>query len=278
MEINLEEIRKQKLMVATPMYGGMATGFFMRSVLDLTNACNHYGIPLQFFSLFNESLISRARNYCADEFMRSDGTHLLFIDADIDFKPIDVLALLHISLQPGKENDIICGPYPKKNISWEKVKDAVDQGYADENPFILEKFTGDYVFSPVKGGEYSLQEPIQVREAGTGFMLIPRSAFELFNKTYPEHSYKPDHLRSKNFDGEREIFAYFQDPIENKRHLSEDYWFCYRMTDAGAKVWICPWMEINHTGSYTFKGSLGAIASINASVNADVDKVKGLKK
>ena len=43
-------------------------------------------------------------------------------------------------------------PYPKKCISWEKITHAVNQGMADEDPEVLSKFVGDYVFNPVAGG------------------------------------------------------------------------------------------------------------------------------
>ena len=32
------------------------------------------------------------------------------------------------------DKDIIGGPYPKKCIAWEKVRNAVDSGLADEDP------------------------------------------------------------------------------------------------------------------------------------------------
>jgi hypothetical protein len=53
-----------------------------------------YGVETKFSFLFNESLITRARNYLVDEFLRSGFTHLLFIDSDIHYSPQDVLALL----------------------------------------------------------------------------------------------------------------------------------------------------------------------------------------
>jgi hypothetical protein len=34
-QVNLEELRKNKLFVATPMYGGMNHGLYMKSCLDL---------------------------------------------------------------------------------------------------------------------------------------------------------------------------------------------------------------------------------------------------
>jgi len=42
----------------------------------------------------------------------------------------------------------------------------------------------------------------------------------------------------------------------------------------GLKVWLCPWMQLNHTGSYTFGGSLAALASVGAAATADVSKIK----
>ena len=71
LQIPVEELRKRKLFVATPMYGGQCAGMFAKSTADLAAMCAQYQIPLQFYYLFNESLITRARNYCCDEFMRS---------------------------------------------------------------------------------------------------------------------------------------------------------------------------------------------------------------
>ena len=34
------------------------------------------------------------------------------------------------------------------------------------------------------------------------------------------------------------------------------------------KVWMCPWMKLKHMGSYTFGGSLAALAAIAASPTA----------
>lgn len=258
------------------MYGGMCTGFFTKSLIELSNAFQAYQIPFRFNSLYNESLISRARNYCADAFIKSDSTHLLFIDSDIEFKYVDVLAMLHLSTE--YPNDVICGPYPKKCISWEKVKIAVDAGKADENPNNLEDFIGDYVFNVETPGDYSLDKMIPVREAGTGFMLIPRQVFENIDKKFPEFKYRPDHARSKDFDGSREIMAYFQDPIDPvlKSHLSEDYFFCHRARDAGSKVYICPWVNLNHIGTHVFRGNLPAVVSVGADYSAQnvSDKMK----
>ena len=280
-KVPIGDLQKKKLFVATPMYGGACAGMYARSIADLAAICAKYEIPLQLYYLFNESLITRARNYCVDEFLRSDATHLMFIDSDIGFNPQDVIALLALQTDES-EYDIIGGPYPKKCISWEKIKIAVDKGFADEDPNNLEKFVGDYVFNP-KGGakEIPINQPVEVMELGTGFMMIRRKTFDVYKEAYPHLSYKPDHVRTAAFDGSREIHAYFDciiDPV-SKRYLSEDYMFCYNTEKAGMKVWLCPWMSMQHVGSYNFGGSLADLAAIGAPATADAGMLqKGKKK
>lgn len=269
--VSIEELRKKKIFVATPMYGGVCGGQYCKSTADLAMLAAQYGMDVRFFYLFNESLITRARNYLVDEFLRSDCTHLMFIDSDIGFDPNDVIALAVIA-EEGTDKHIVCGPYPKKCIAWEKIKRAVDKGFADKNPENLERYVGDYVFNPKEGtGSIALDEPVEVLEGGTGFMMIQRSALEKFQAAYPQYMYKPDHVRTEHFDGSREILMAFQaevDPV-SKRYLSEDYWFCQKSWEIGVKTWLCPWMKLQHMGSYVFGGSLVDLAQIGAGATAD---------
>ena len=278
--ISIEELRKRKLFLAVPMYGGQCAGMFAKSVADLASICTSNGIEMRSYFLFNESLITRARNYCVDEFMRSGCTHMMFIDSDIGFDPRDVLAMLALQ-GDDSEYDVLAGPYPKKCISWEKIKLAVDKGVADEDPNVLERFVGDYVFNPKGGGgNIRIDQPVEVMEVGTGFMMTRRSAFEKFEKAYPQYSYRPDHVRTEAFDGSREIMQYFQAEIDpkSKRYLSEDYWFCQKLIDIGGKIWYCPWMKLQHVGSYIFGGSLVDLASIGAPATADPSQLGKNKK
>jgi glycosyltransferase involved in cell wall biosynthesis len=257
------------------MYGGQCNGIYTRTICELTALCVKYGIEVRSYFLFNESLITRARNYCVDEFLRSDAEHLLFIDSDIGFNPQDVIAMMALQ-SPESAYDVIAAPYPKKCITWEKIYAAVNKGVVDNNPNVLEDFVGDFVFNPAMDkGEQSktirLDEPAEVLETGTGFMMIRRSTFDKYKEHYPQYSYKPDHVRTEAFDGSREIHAYFDciiDP-ETKRYLSEDYMFCQNVRKMGSKVWLCPWMHLQHAGTYVFAGKLPALASIGASATAD---------
>lgn len=197
-------------------------------------------------------------------------------------------------------------------IAWEKIKVAVEKGYAEHDPNALERFVGDYVFNPKNQGEINLVQPAEILEGGTGFMMIQRQAFEKFKAKYPNQSYKPDHVRTKDFDGSREIVAYFDCIIDrgyyfdevhelitelansddlnkskekaiallekeknaSKRYLSEDYMFCQYLRAAGGKIWLLPWVKLQHTGSYTFGGSLIDLAQLGVAATADPSALK----
>jgi len=264
LQISVEELRKNKLFVATPMYGGHCHGMYAKSILDLQACCGQYGIEVKFSFIFNESLITRARNYLVDEFLRSGMTHLLFIDADIHFDPRDVVALLAL------KKDVIGGPYPKKSVKWAAIRDAVAKNPTIE-PSELEKIGGDYVFNPVPGtNKFSVGDPISVLEIGTGYMLVKREVFDKLKESFPQIHYKPDHVGQANFDGSRYIHAYFDTVIDTKdsitgggsdRYLSEDYMFCQMWRKLGGEIWLCPWMKTHHIGTYAFIGDMAAVAN-----------------
>lgn len=260
LSIEVEKLRHVKLLVATPMYGGNCLGLYMKSCLDLQSLCTRYGIELRFSFLFNESLIPRARNYITDEFLRSGFTHMMFIDADIHFNPEDILALLAV------DKDVIGAPYSKKNINWKNIHAASIKNKDNDKftPGELESLVGEYVFNPIPGTtQFNVNEPLQVLEIGTGFMMIKRQVFDKFREEYPHLSYKPDHLGQDNFDGSRYIHAYFETVIDpdTHRYLSEDYFFCQYWRAIGGEVWLCPWMKLGHVGTYEFKGDMQKIAA-----------------
>ena len=264
-KISTESLRQKKLFVATPCYGGQCFGLYAKACLDLQATCIQYGMECRFSFIFNESLITRARNYLVDEFLRSGCTHLLFIDSDIQFNPQDVLALLAL------DKDIIGGPYPKKSINWSNIVNAVKRN-ADNpefNPGMLDGVTGDFVFNPVPGTtSFKVTEPVEVMEIGTGFMMVKREVFDKYAEEYPHLHYKPDHVGQANFDGTRYIHAFFDTVIDpqSHRYLSEDYMFCQNARAIGMKVWLCPWMKTTHVGTYGFQGDLPAVAALSGNL------------
>jgi hypothetical protein len=262
-QVKIEELKQHKLFVATPMYGGMNHGLYMKSCLDLQTTMMRYGIEIKFSFLFNESLITRARNYLVDEFLRTEYTHMLFIDSDIHFNAQDVIALLAL------DKDVIGGPYPKKSMNWGNIAHAA-RNHPDLEPKELEALVGEYVFNVVKGTQqFQVTEPLEVMEIGTGYMMVKREVFNKMKEEYPSIRYKPDHVGQANFDGSRYIHAYFDTVIDTKesivgggsdRYLSEDYMFCQLWRKMGGQIFLCPWMKTQHIGTYAFTGNMPAVA------------------
>ena len=142
-----------------------------------------------------------SRNYLVDEFLRSDFTHLLFIDSDIHYTPQDVIAMLAL------DKDVIGGPYPKKSMNWNNIAHAA-RNHPGLEPRELENLVGDYVFNVVRGTkQFQVTDPLEVLEIGTGFMMVKREVFDKMKDAYPNIHYKPDHVGQQNFDGSRYIHA-----------------------------------------------------------------------
>lgn len=236
-----------KLFIATPMYGGLCKTNYLRGMVDLSSACVTYNIPMSFYGVVNESLVEKARNTCVNAFLESNFTHFLFIDADTGFTAKDVLSLLYlITSDPEQKYDVLAGPYPKKKISWKKVKKAVQKGFAEENPNDLENYIGDYTFLAPPGKPFPLDAPAEVLEMGTGFMMIPRRTFEKFKEAYPEKTFKgPNQTKQTAF------FDCIIHP-ETKLFVTEARLFCQTIRKMGGKVWIAPWLRLTHQGTYSF--------------------------
>jgi hypothetical protein len=246
-----ENTKKPKIFIATPMYGGMCAGFYTQSIIQLLTTCQANGVDAEFSFMFNESLITRARNSLTHTFLKTDCTHLMFIDADIKFRADDVIHMIRA------EKDILCGIYPKKEINWYSVKAAMDRGVPFDQ---LKSHTGSFVVNLVNYvGEVTVPvgEPVEIFNGGTGFMLIKREVFDKLRESVPSYSNDVVDLGGKMAQSEpiREFFTTSIEPGTN-RLLSEDYHFCRIWRESGGQVFAAPWCQLAHIGTYTFEGQL----------------------
>jgi len=240
-----------KLFIATPMYGGLCYGYYAQALMTLQNALRENRIDTALSFLFNESLIQRARNALVHGFLKTDFTHLLFIDADIRFDAKDVLPMILA------DKPIICGIYPKKEINWHQVHKAAQAGVPPEQ---LRLFSGSFVVNLINYAEQAqvdVNAPVEIWNGGTGFMLIKREVFEKLRDHVP--SYINDtHDLGGNIGNERiaEFFATSIEPM-GERLLSEDYHFCKEWREkCGGSVWAAPWVKLAHIGTHMFDGNL----------------------
>jgi len=240
-----------KLFVATPMYGGMCTGAYTQSILNLPSIMAQEKIEVLMSFMFNESLIQRARNALAAAFMKSDCTHMMFIDADIRFNPHDILSMLKA------DKEIICGIYPKKEINWYTVKEAMDNQIPNED---LKLYTGSFVVNLVDYQEsvtVPVNKPVEIQNGGTGFMMIKREVFEALKQHVPYYMNDVGDL-GNTMQFREKIYEYFATSIEEgtERLLSEDYHFCSIYRKMGGHIYAAPWAQLAHIGTYMFEGRL----------------------
>ena len=242
-------IQMAKVFIATPMYGGMATGHYTQSIMMLQLVFAQRGHQTVTSFMYNESLIPRARNALAKAFLKTDCTHLLFIDADIHFNPHEVAEMITA------DKEIICGIYPKKEINWYTVEAAVKNGVPTNE---LRHHTGSWVVNLVNyDGTVTVpaNQPIEIWNGGTGMMLIKRDVLEILSRVVPFYKNDVGDV-SGNMQDREVIYCFFDTSIEGEhdRYLSEDYHFCMVARQNGYKVWAAPWVKLGHFGTYLFEG------------------------
>tara|TARA_E500000318_G_scaffold59335_1_gene55069 strand:- start:423 stop:1172 length:750 start_codon:yes stop_codon:yes gene_type:complete len=238
---------KVKLFVATPAYGGWLCEDYLHSMLELQTFCNQEQIPFRIQTLGMESLVTRARNTLVANFLDDeDATHLLFVDADIGFKPQIVKRMLDF------DHEVVCAPYPMKLINWSAIPQLVkdDLDYKTLSlPYVLNFKDKDNI--EVKQGFAN------VLDAATGFLLIKKESLLKMVKEYPELHYNTDQiLNGKEYDSKNTYLFFDTMKDDDGRYLSEDYAFSRRWQKIGGKIWADLSSELIHYGQYKFQGQL----------------------
>lgn len=224
------------------MFGGQCCGEYTRSLLEFTAELNRCGYIYTCNFIYNESLINRARNNLVSDFLASDCSHLLFIDADISFNAKEAVDILEYDLP------VLAGIYPKKNINWDKIKESIDNKESSRvaiNRGI--EFVGNAMLSEdliLRDRSVSLKKFYYV---GTGFLLIAR---DVFDKLIP----KVERYRNYFDTGLELTYNFFNITVEPESRvlLSEDFYFSKLCRENSIPLYVVPWLELKHTGPYTY--------------------------
>ena len=241
-----EDYTKLKLFVATPCYVGQVHVKYMESMIALQHTLYTAGIAFEFFNIPFDSLIPRARNACVTRFMQSpEATHLLFVDADIQFHPTSVIKMLR------EDKDVIAGCYPKKSIDFQSVKNNYD---TLQNQIELIQSSVKYAYNLKPQKSHKLERGcIEVLDAPTGFMMIKKSVIRQMVAKYPETEYINDVGAYKIKEDDR-FFDLFQSQVFNRRYLSEDYGFCRLWQMMNGLIYADLTVKLNHLGQFCYFG------------------------
>ena len=215
-----------KVHFMTPCYGGQITEVCFSSYLQWTILALQNNLDFQIDTLSNESNVNRARNSCAAKFLAGDATHLMFVDADIQFNPTDIVKLV------GHDKDIVGGIYPQKTLPPKMVVNTLDNARTE----------GDL---------------IEVGTLGTGFMLVKRGVFEQMIAAGAT-PYGDDIGLSATENANQ--YDFFNCTIDsNGRYLTEDWSFCRKWRELGGAIWADTTVALAHVGYYRFQPDMGAI-------------------
>ena len=269
------KVRKVKLFIGVPQFGGLSYMEHNHGIQLLRLSLYASGIEHKWYPLANESLITRARNRITMEFLKSDCTDLLFIDADVGFLPKDVSMLMNSPFE------IVCGAYPAKRIPWGAIHAAAIGGVPADK---LEAATALYTTGlsveanstlKIDVMDHNGHRYVEAQDAATGFLLIRRHVIEKMVAHYRDQiKYVADY---DPYKGETH-FALFpdgQDPQALKegtpaRWLSEDYYFSRLAQMVGFKVHLCIDCNLSHTGTYTWRGSVAELFKVDGAPGGNV--------
>lgn len=240
--------KSKSVFIATPMYGGMCHGSYAKSVFNTMKFLLDKGIEVQYRDMYNNSLVTEARDLFTQMFLNSGCDYLFFIDADQSFKPEDVLRMIE------EDKDIIGGVVPKKRINWNSIYEAAQHGIPAD---MLSKFSGEFNLSllPQQEQPEDFTKSFEVSHIGTGMMIIKRSVFDKLKDSVRSYIYTGSGVLGIN-PGDK-IHEFWNTSISKEgTWMGEDVNFCYMWRELGGKIYAAPYAKTTHVGSYEFSGTL----------------------
>lgn len=267
------ELPKARLFLATPHQGHVSAQYH-QSVCSLLRD-ETFEMVLADMAM-PPADVCKARNRLIHHFVHNtDATHILFVDSDISFKPQAIRGML----ASGK--DFVSAPYPRRDhVLFDRAAQCIAEGVPPEAGAYA------YPFKPL-GGEVSISPDglCEIEAIGFGCVLLTRKCaeemLERYGRPYPMREWidnlpdpewgktaRKEYLEnlvaqsaesltySENGETRVGVFNLLVD-IETGNLCSEDFSFCKRWRAMGGNVWLYLGVgsPVNHTGSWTFRGT-----------------------
>lgn len=197
------------------------------SLMRFAQITPKHGVEISVGSICGCSVVSRARNLLVQDFLESSATDLMFIDADINFQPEDIIRLMAWVTEPniGVAAGIPCA---------RKVEKTYIVTLDEENDQVVMNHMG----------------LVRAKRVATAFMLIKREVIEKLVADNPQWQYWDDKTK-------RNLSALFDFEVKDNSYVGEDYVFCDRARQAGFQVWVDPTIKLGHMGTIEYEGDYG---------------------
>lgn len=152
-------------------------------------------------------------------------TDLIFLDADIGWRPYDLVALaMHTA-------PVVGGVYPKKT---------------DEEAYPVHVEPNTALYANPEG-------LVEVHALPTGFLKINRIALEILHENQGQRKFAGQGSKP----GDMPYTILFERTYENGHRWSGDYAFCRKWAAEGGKLFVDPRFHFIHEGAKEWSGCLG---------------------
>ena len=235
-----------KLMIATPFYENKGYSPYIVSMFQTVYMlARQSNLEFEFVELSGGSYIDHNRNLLADKFIKSDCTHLFFVDSDQSW---DLTSFLNVVKA---DKDIVGAAYPVKN-NWEQYGITIHT-HDDGTPIVNEDGL------------------IKAEKVPTGFMKIKKEVFEKIKAANPTDWYYEKNEKLHNFFGHL--------TIDHIRY-GEDISFGIRWQSIGGEIWLEPRCSIGHHGVNSWHGNYHEYLlklGREQGMNSDIKELKPLE-
>jgi len=212
----------QKVCLATTAYDSPDSSYTF-SIQKSREALAEEGIESAYLLLSGNCHVDDARNSVIAEFLTTDCTDLVFLDADVSWNEEDLVTLCQY------DHDVVGGVYPYRR---DGMQDAMPV-----RPLLSDEVVaGDGL--------------IEVEGVPTGFLRIRRVVLERLAEAVP-HFHKQGGSRTEDP-------LIFERTLEDGIRWGGDLVFCNKWRAMGGKVFAATEMRLGHTGKKTEYDSLAA--------------------
>ena len=232
---DFSKLRGRSVFILTPIYRE-ASHQYSQSLLETIIAFGQLGIQFGLRQIVGDAMLPRARNQLVSGFLATDAQDALLIDADMQWKPADLLRLLM------SDQLMIGAPYRRRQQEMPE---------SDPNSWCIR-------FPP--RGTLELREDsagaLEVEGAGTGFLKVNRKVFDRLIAANAD--WKAPGSVFMTAEERKWYYRFFRFPDQSDDQ-GEDYYFCRGWRELGGTIWIDPEITVGHVGSYVYRGSIRSI-------------------
>jgi hypothetical protein len=225
-------LSKPKIFIATPTVGNVFTDY-VHSLVATVQQLHRQGVETEYATFDGSASIADKRDWLAHRFLKSDATHLLFIDADMAFDATLASTLL------ARGKDVIGAICTTRRLDLAAYAAAAAKG----NPNAL-ALAHEFHYLADENRQIQVAGDLaRVAGLGTGFLLVSRRCVETLAASVP---------RYRAHDGDMVAGLFARIPRGDERPWGEDLSFCRRWREAGGEVFGYIKAQIWHCGTMRY--------------------------